>query len=109
MQTNTYHILEIGYNGADVTDIKTSIVCQSNTTRWLAEIIYRGLSSEQYNGRFVSIKGETDCVKIDQYSEDKLLDTQYALPTPLSNPAQQQTDQSTNTTATHQIADSAAH
>lgn len=109
MQNNTYHILEIGYNGADVTDIKTSIICQSNTTRWLAEIIYRGLSSEQYNGRFVAIKGENDCVKIDQYSEGKLLNTQYALPTPLSNAAQKQTDESTKATATHQISDSAAH
>jgi len=53
------YLLEVGYNGCDITDIKTEILVPASEARWLAEVIYSGLEAQDYSGRFVNIVGHT--------------------------------------------------
>lgn len=56
--TSDYFVLEIGYNGCDISDIKTQIKVSVVDAAWLAGIIYDGLEKNGYGGRFVNIVGQ---------------------------------------------------
>lgn len=53
-----YLLLEVGYNGCDISDIKTQINVPVGDAFWLAGVIYEGLKQNGYAGRFVNIVGQ---------------------------------------------------
>lgn len=52
-----FHV-EVGYNGCDISDIKTQFLVPAEDALWLSGIIYEGLKQQGYGGRFVKIIGQ---------------------------------------------------
>ena len=53
-----YYTLEIGYNGADISDIATSIDVKESKVKWLVELIQAGFKEQEVLSGFVNVVGD---------------------------------------------------
>ncbi len=76
-----YYTLEIGYNGADITDIATTVDVDVSKVRWLVELIQSGYKEQEVLSGFVNVVGKET---FSSFSRRKPMTRDARLPNPKS-------------------------
>ena len=74
-----YYTLEIGYNGADISDIATVTDVEESRVKWFVELIQSGFKEQEVLSGFVNVVGKDT---FDSFTRRSLISDETKLPSP---------------------------